>query len=67
MSIGSIVSTYSKLVQDRTGVCNIPQLYPEPTYRMFPIEGPGTGANVTSNDDDDRELELGGFPDKGDI
>jgi hypothetical protein len=36
---------------------------------MFPIEleGPGRGANVTSNDDDDRELELGGFLDKGDI
>ena len=33
---------------------------------MFPNERPGGGVNVASNDDD-KELELGKFPDKGDI
>ena len=33
---------------------------------MLPNEGPGGGVNVASNDDD-KELELREFPDKGDI
>ena len=33
---------------------------------MFPNEGPGGGVNVASNDDD-KELELEVFPDKGGI
>ena len=32
---------------------------------MFPNEGPGGGVNVVSKDD--KELELGVLPDKGDI
>lgn len=54
MGVLLLISTYSELVQDRTGVC----------FRSKDLE---RGPNVTSNDDDDRELELGGFPDKGDI